>query len=194
MPNHDDGLLEEYRAFREEHSEVQKARLWGSVPYLIIAGGAVALKNPSWQPILFLLVIFSAVPFLWHMANRERSLNRIAAYIAVVIEPRLRGRGWYAHLSQWQQDEDHQPVGQRVRDYLRYMFGLTGVYVVIVIFSFAALVISRAHPLYTVTGVVGLALCVEAHWYLYRIHTSPRRYRDRFRKINEDLAKMDPCT
>ena len=124
MINEDDGLLEEFRSLRTEHTEVQKARLWGAIPYLVIAGGIATLENRVYQPVLLVFLIFAALPFLWHTANRERSLNRISAYIAVVIEPRFRGAGWEAHLREWREEGTKQTKVQFVIDRWRYILPL----------------------------------------------------------------------
>ena len=71
MISEDEGLLEEFRSLRTEHTEVQKARLWGAIPYLVIAGGVATLENRVYQAGLLVFLIFAALPFLWHTANRN---------------------------------------------------------------------------------------------------------------------------
>ncbi len=189
MISKDEGLLEEFRSLRVEHTEVQKARLWGTIPYLLIAGGVATLENRAYQPVLLVFLIFAALPFLWHTTNRERSLNRIAAYIAVVIEPRVRGAGWEAHIRECRDGQNHQTRLQNVINRWRYIFAITGIYALIVVFALIVLVMSSANIWFKLLGFLGAALCAEAHWYLNGIYNAGARYRELFEEAHERLQR-----
>lgn len=189
MISEDEGLLEEFRSLRTEQTEVQKARLWGAIPYLVIAGGVATLENRVYQPGLLVFLIFAALPFLWHTANRERSLGRISSYIAAVIEPRIRGTGWEAHIREWRDEESQRSWLQNVIDRWRYIFAIAGIYALIVVFSLIVLVMSGANIWFKLLGFLGAALCVEAYWYLNSIYSKGARNRELFEKVHERLQR-----
>ena len=188
MKDKQEGLLEEFRVLRQELLGVQTARLWGTLTYVMIAGGITALQTKLSHPSLYLFLILIALPLLWHTANRERSRLRIAAYINVVIEPQVLGLGWHAHLKEWRKIIPGETRLEKIVDRWRYILALTGVYVVIIVFSFIFLLASPSGILLKLVGVVGVALCAEAHRYLDAVLNSGGTYERIFQEASNRLS------
>jgi hypothetical protein len=177
MVDERNGMLEEFRSLRSEHQEVQKARLWGAIPYLIIAGAVATFENREQQPAPIVFLIFAALPFLWHTANHERSLSRIAAYIAAVIEPQIPGLGWEDHLREWRRTQLGSTKLRRIVDRWRYVLAITGVYVVVIVFATIVLFTGPGGIWLKTAGASGALLCAEALWYLSSIYDAGERYK-----------------
>ncbi len=188
MEDRQEGLLEEFRTLRQELLGVQTARLWGTLIYVMIAGGVTALQTKSSHPPLYLFLILIALPLLWHTANRERSRLRIAAYINVVIEPQVPGLGWHAHLKEWRNIAPGKTRLEKIVDRWRYILALTGVYVAIIAFSFIFLLVSSGSIFLKLIGVVGVALCAEAHRYLDTVLCSGGTYNRIFQEASNRLS------
>jgi len=88
MSNNDDLKKEEYKTLREEL--LQNKRYIFERPLLIITAGSVALVQLLDQPLIAFLPPILIILLNINLAftfNRLRSTTRIAAYIAVVLEP-----------------------------------------------------------------------------------------------------------
>lgn len=191
MVKREEAILEEFRALRQELLGVQTARLWGTLTYVVLAGGVAAIETKSQQTYLYLFLIMMALPFLWHIANRERSRLRIAAYIKVVIEEQIPGFGWESHLSEWRKLVPGVTRLERIVDRWRYIFALTGVYVIIIFFSFSLLMLTSCAFLLKLGGVLGVVLCLESHRYLNNVLSSASKYEEIFRKAATRLKKEE---
>lgn len=189
-----DGLLEDFRALRQELLGVQNARLWGTLIYLAITGGVVTLQTKSNYPSLYLFLILAALPIIWHTANRERSRIRIAAYIKVVIEPCIPGLAWEAHLREWRNVAQGKTRLGNFFDRWRYILALTGVYALIVLASLVLLLLSKTGIVLKLSGVVAFALCVESLIYLNKVQGSGDTYEDIFRKASQKLRQKKEIT
>ncbi len=189
-----EGLLEDFRALRQELLGVQNARLWGTLTYLAITGGVATLQTKSYHSSFYLFLMLAALPLMWHTANRERSRLRIAAYIKGVIEPRVPGLGWEAHLAEWRGVAPGKTRLQNLVDRWRYIFALTGVYALIVVACFILLLLSSVSVALKLSGLIAFALCVESHVYLNKVLRSADTYEDIFRKASHQLRKQGKIT
>jgi len=136
----------------------------------------------------------AALPLIWHTANRERSRVRIAAYIKGVIEPRVPGFAWEAHLGKWRAVAPGKTRLGNIVDRWRYILALTGVYALIVLASLVLLLLSKASLALKLSGLVALALCVESHIYLNKVLGSAGTYEDIFRKTSHKLREKKEIT
>lgn len=153
--------------------EAQKARIWGTIPYLVLVGGVATFHRHIENPSILVVLIFGALPFLWHTANRERAHGRIAAYLNEVVEPQVYGLQWNAYIGEWRRafGKDLSPAS-RIVDRWRYILALTGVYAVIVVTCFIILLQSQVSWFMKVLGFAGMLLIAEAYYYFYRVLTN----------------------
>lgn len=191
MRENEKAMLKEYKVLRQELLEIQKTRIWGVLAYLVVVSGVSALQSYFFTPFLYIFLIFAALPFLWYTANRERSRIRIASYIKTVIEPQVSGLGWEAHISEWRFIVPGKRKIQRIIDHWRYIFSLTGIYLLIVITCFSLLIISTSNISIKILGVFGVALILEAYVYLSIILYSSGEYEDVFREAFDRLSKSE---
>jgi hypothetical protein len=176
-------VLQEFQALREEMMGAINARLWGTLTYVAIAGGVGALFSASPEPALLVVLIFSAVPLLWHTASRERARVRIGAYIKEVIEPRMGGGiAWESYLFIWREKFPGGGNWKRQLDQWWHILGLTGIHLIVVSYCVVTLVSSgRTAP--KVLGIIGAGLCLHALLLFKGIYNHSGEYDAVFREI-----------
>ena len=64
---------------------------------------------------------------------------------------------------------------------------LTGVYALIVVLALIVILTGDSSVLLKLLGILGAALCAEAHWYINGIYNSGARYRRLFKEAHERL-------
>lgn len=186
-----DGLLEDFRALRTEMMSILNARVWGVITYLALAGGVGAIHTKTNDSAIYIILIFAAIPLLWHTANRERSRVRIGIYIREIIEPQVPGLFWEHHLQLWRNKIPGEKAYHRFIDRWRHIFSLTGVYLLIVSFS-TYLLFSKANNIYErIIGLIGVLLVFEAHLYFNRIFKSVNRRLDIMKETAMVLKDKD---
>ncbi len=183
-------MIQEFQALRTEMMGAISARLWGTLTYLAIAGGVGALFSTAAEPALLVLLIYAAVPLLWHTASRERARVRLGAYIQYVIEPRVDGIAWESYLSVWRQKIPGKANWRRELDQWRHIAGLTGTYLVIVLFCLYSLSRSGKTVPFGV-GIIGFLICLEACHAFKRIYRQADRYKEIFEEAGEKLGDED---
>ncbi len=191
--NKSKGLLEEYRSLRQEIMEAQKARIWGTIPYLVLVGGVATIHSHIENPSILVVLIFGALPFLWHTANRERAHGRISAYLKEIVEPQVYGLEWNAYIEEWRRifGKDLSPAS-RIVDLWRYILALTGVYAVIVVTCFIILLLSEVSWFMKVIGFAGMLLIAEAYHYFNRVLTKAgARHAEIFRNARKSIERND---
>ncbi len=172
-------VLQEFQALREEMRDTINARLWGTLTYVAIAGGVGAALDSMNDPSLLVLLIFAAVPLHWHTVSRERARVRIGAYIQYMIEPNVKGLAWESHLSVWRHEIEGSSW-KRVLSHWRHILGLTGVYIVIAIFSLYMLL--RTGKLVPILlGAIGVLLCLHALFLFRQVYREAAGYGEIFR-------------
>ena len=178
-----DTVRAEYTALREETLSTINGRVWGIVTYIALAAGVAALYERTGSNALFVVLIFAALPFLWHTAVRERSRIRIGSYIKEVLE-RHSDLSWETYLAEWR-----TKFASSRLDRWRHIFGLTGVYVLIALFGAVRLFTAPASPIERGLAIVGILLCIEGHWYLNQAFAVSTKYDEAFRQIDERRQK-----
>src|SRR6266478_6577527 len=115
-------LLEEFKALRTEMLTTINDRVWGTLTYVVIAGGVAALYAQTKNPNVNLMLVYFAVALLLHTASRERARIRIGAYVKTIIEPQLIGEGWEAYLAEWRNVAPGRGAFPQWLDRSRHMF------------------------------------------------------------------------
>ena len=164
-----DGLIEDFRALKGEMYSIFNTRLWGTVTYVIFAGGIGAVQLEKCVAVKYIFIIFGALPLLIHTIHRERSRIRIADYIRNEIEPNVPGLNWENYLFKWRNSGSLGKKWKRTFDCLLHIFSLTGIYSFIVLFAMFLLCIEAENVYNVILGGIGVVLCVCAHVYFYSI-------------------------
>jgi len=178
----------EFAALRQETLDTIRGRVWGVVTYIAMAGGTTALYERSSSNLLFVILIFAALPFLWHTAVRERSRLRIGSYVKVVLESKSDLK-WETCLDKWR--STYTPS---VLDRWRHILGLTGVYLLVALFATIRLLTSPASVVERGMAIVGMVLCGEALWHFNRTYKMTKHYDRTFRQIRDLLEPKDNKT
>jgi len=180
-----DALLAEFSALRDETLSTINGRIWGMVTYIALAGGAIVLYDKTKSTTVFVLLVFAALPFLWHTATRERSRLRIGSYIKVILEPRS-ALNWESYLAEWRSVFS---APTNFLDRWRHIFSLTGIYTLITILAMVCLFRESAPTLERIIAIAGVILNIEGHLYFNRSYSQARHYDNTFLKINQRLEK-----
>jgi len=171
----------EFVALRQEVLSTINGRVWGVITYIALAGGAAALYERTGSNFLFVVLVFAALPFLWHTAIRERSRMRIGSYVKTILECKS-DLNWETYLDRWRSRYTVSSV-----DRWRHILGLTGVYLLVSLFAIIRLFTSPASLVERGLAVVGILLLAEAYRYLNHVYTESRLYDETFRQIRDSL-------
>ena len=178
----------EFAALRQEILSTINGRVWGIITYIALAGGTAALyERTSWNSLLVLL-IFAALPFLWHTSIRERSRMRIGSYFKVVLESKS-DLNWETYLDKWRSRYSASSL-----DRWRHILGLTGVYLLIALFATIRLFTSPASLAERGLALAGMVLLAEAYWYFNRAYSESKKYDRTFRQIRDQMEAEDNKT
>lgn len=171
----------EFVALRQETLSTINGRVWGIITYIALTGGTAALYERTSSNFLFVVLIFAALPFLWHTAIRERSRMRIGSYVKVVLESKS-DLNWETYLDKWRSTYSASSL-----DRWRHMLGLTGVYLLIALFAAIRLFTSPASLVERGLAFIGMVLCAEAYWYFNRAYSKSKNYDETFRQIRDHV-------
>lgn len=175
-----DTLRAEFAALREETLSTINGRVWGIVTYIALAAGAAALYERTSSNMVFVILIFAALPFLWHTAGRERARMRIGSYIKEVLEPHS-DLHWETYLAKWRSKYTSSWL-----DRWRHILSLTGVYLLIALFGIVRLFSTPASLIERGLAVIGILLCIEGHLYLNQAFKDSGEYDEDFRQIDKE--------
>ena len=195
------GILEEFKALRQEINTVFHTRIWGVATYLIIAAGISASLGKIFPPIGFILLIYVALPFILHTASRERTRIRIASYFKMILEKQHPGLKWENSLKKWRYIFDKKRENKRIYSVLLHIFSLIGVHLIIPFFAFIGLLhhgISEDSFLlwhwvmYLGASMTGLVLCFLSFKSFCKIFFEDQNYDNMFARLKTemDIAKV----
>lgn len=164
--------IEEFKALRAEMVEMINGRSWGQATYAVIVGGLFLTKDSIGLEASLLLIMCLSIPLLLHTIQREDSRVRMANYLRICLEPKIKGMAWEKFLNLRRTDFGKskgkgflQPV-QR----LRHILALAGMYFGTSIFACVWIFRSSSTKLDKLTSS-GLLVCIVGlGFYFYYIY------------------------
>lgn len=175
-PSRKDVMLVEFKALRDEIITAINTRIWGTLTYVVVAGGIGAWYAKDSNPVAALLLILAASPLLWHTILRERSRIRIGSYIKVVLEPELEGLFWERSLQKWRNKVPSEKALVLELDMWCHILSLTGIHTIGSVVGLVALLSYPRVHLLKALGIAGGISIFMAHVALRRIYSSSAKY------------------
>lgn len=195
------GILEEFRALRQEMNTVFNTRIWGVATYLILAAAIMASIHKVSLSMGLLVLIYAAIPFILHTATRERTRLRIASYIKEILEKQHQGLKWETCLGKWRETFFKENKQRGIISRLLHIISLSGINLVIPLIAFIGLLfpeglienLSSKHlNFFRWLGGFGLLLCLLSFIYFIRIYSKAKSYNAEFARIRveTDMRKI----
>lgn len=187
-----DGIIEEFKALRQEMNTVFSTRIWGVATYLILVAGIMASIHKVSLPIGLLLLIYTSIPFILHTATRERTRIRIGSYIREVLEKQYQGLKWETCLRRWRRTFFKEGKLKGIVTTLLHVISLSGINLMIPIVAFIGLLFPEAIlenstsnylDIYILLGGFGLIFCLLSYVYFMRIYSRTKSYDAEFAQI-----------
>jgi 8-oxo-dGTP diphosphatase len=195
------GIIEEFKALRQEMNTVFNTRIWGAATYLIITAGVLASMGEIFPPIGFILLIYTAIPFILHTASRERTRLRIASYIRIILEKQHPGLKWENSLKKWRDIFDNKGENKGIYSVLQHIFSLIGIHLIIPFFALIGLLyhgifettfLIRHWIIYLSISLTGLIICFLAFRSFCKIYSKGEDYDKMFAQLKTeiDMSKL----
>lgn len=190
------GILEEFRALRQEMNTVFYTRIWGVATYLILSAGIMASIHKVSLPFGLLILIYTAIPFILHTATRERTRLRIGLYIKEVLERQHQGLKWETCLKKWRKSFFKEDEKRGIITRLIHIISISGINLMIPLAAFIGLLFpevllensSIKHlDLFRWLGGFGFLFCLLSFIHFIRIYSKNRRSSAEFARIRLEM-------
>ncbi len=183
--NMTDGLMEDYKSLKEELLSIYNTRIWGTLAYIVITGGILAIKNIKPDGIEYLLLIYLAIPLMIHSIHRERARIRIANYIKCVIEKKIPGLCWENFLVKWRE----RVINKRLDLYL-HITSILGIYLVIVTINLLILLLNyHKNRIIIVFATTGVLVCYWLVSYMFCLFKKDNKCQAEYLGYFEEFEK-----